>query len=43
VEGKCASSLETRFVAIWGSLVLAIVAGAMIPFQEGVNVRLASG
>lgn len=42
MEGKCASSLETRFVAIWGSLVLAIVAGAMIPFQAGVNVQLAT-
>jgi bacterial/archaeal transporter family-2 protein len=27
-------------VAIWGALGLAIVAGAMIPFQAGVNVAL---
>jgi bacterial/archaeal transporter family-2 protein len=28
-------------VAIWGSLVFALVAGAMIPFQAGINVQLA--
>src|SRR5215211_7127462 len=31
---------ESRPVAIWGALGLAIVAGAMIPFQAGVNVAL---
>jgi bacterial/archaeal transporter family-2 protein len=31
---------EIRPVAIWGALGLAIVAGAMIPFQAGVNVAL---
>ena len=28
-------------MAIWGSLVFALVAGAMIPFQAGINVQLA--
>jgi transporter family-2 protein len=32
---------EFRSVAIWGAFGLAIVAGAMIPFQAGVNVALA--
>ena len=29
-------------MAIWGALLFAVVAGAMIPFQAGVNVALAS-
>ena len=28
-------------MAIWGSVLFALVAGAMIPFQAGVNVELA--
>jgi bacterial/archaeal transporter family-2 protein len=40
-EGKCASWRETRRVAIWGALAVAVAAGAMLPLQAGINAELA--
>ena len=33
--------LELRGVAIWGYLLFALLAGAMLPFQFGINAQLA--
>jgi bacterial/archaeal transporter family-2 protein len=40
-EGKCASWRESGRVAIWGALAVAVVAGAMLPLQAGINAELA--
>jgi bacterial/archaeal transporter family-2 protein len=34
--------LEPRAVAIWGYLLFALLAGAMLPFQFGINAQLAT-
>ncbi len=39
-EGKCASWRETRRVAIWGALAVAVAAGVMLPLQAGINAEL---
>jgi bacterial/archaeal transporter family-2 protein len=40
-EGKQTSSLEIPAVAIWGYLLFALAAGAMLPIQFGINAQLA--
>jgi bacterial/archaeal transporter family-2 protein len=39
--GKPAFSLEISTVAIWSYLVFALLAGAMLPIQFGINAQLA--
>jgi transporter family-2 protein len=39
--GKQTSSLEIPAVAIWGYLLFALAAGAMLPIQFGINAQLA--
>jgi transporter family-2 protein len=41
-EGKLPFSLESTSVAIWGYALFALVAGAMLPIQFGINAQLAS-
>jgi bacterial/archaeal transporter family-2 protein len=40
-EGKPTFFLEIRVVAIWSYLVFALLAGAMLPIQFGINAQLA--
>jgi bacterial/archaeal transporter family-2 protein len=40
--GKQAFSLETLSVAIWSYVVFALLAGAMLPIQFGINAQLAN-
>jgi bacterial/archaeal transporter family-2 protein len=39
--GKATFSLEIPVVAIWGYLLFALAAGAMLPIQFGINAQLA--
>jgi uncharacterized membrane protein YdcZ (DUF606 family) len=39
--GKPAFSLENQTVAIWSYVLFALLAGAMLPIQFGINVQLA--
>jgi transporter family-2 protein len=41
--GKETFSLEISPVAIWGYLLFALAAGAMLPIQFGINAQLAEG